>query len=472
MAATNIYPIHGQKGKSIRQVLKRCYDYYTNPEKTDNKKYVSCYRCGLDSAVDEFLSVKNIYQLNTGRTRPAGKDVIGYGIRQSFKPGEITPEVANKIGYELALELTQGQHQFIVATHIDKDHFHNHIFFNSNALDCEHKFNNYKNSFQTVRNISDRICVEHGVSIIEPQEQKGEKYKEWLEKKNGTSWKAKLKNKIDFTIPTCKTFDEFLGAMRNAGYEIKIQNKNISFRAVDQDRYTRLRKLGADYTEAAIKERIAINPINQKKCDDGQKINSLIDLQEKLQQGKGKGYEHWAKLFNLKQAAKTINYLIENNITDFNLLEQKTNDTQKSFQAVSKKIKKLEKQMNDITKLKTQIINYVKTKNTYVEYKKARNPDAYRSNHEGEILLHEAAKKVFDGRKNKKLPTVKELQSDYERLLEEKQSIYEEYKILKQKLIEQQKINQNIKTILNSSLPLSKQKRINSKSHQEQNSEK
>lgn len=444
MATTTIIPLHGHIGKSVKNVIADTTNYVKNSRKTENEKYVSCYECTKETIVNDFMTTKQMYEMITGRVRNIVDDVVGYMVRQSFLPGEVSPELANKIGYQLAKELTQGQHQFIVGTHTDKHHIHNHAVINSTALDCTSKWNNKRNSYEEVRKISDKLCKEYGLSIVEKPKEKGKSYKEWDAEKKGDSWKAKLKEAIDIALCNCNTFDEFLNSMRSAGYEIK-QNKHISFRAIGQERFTRAKSLGENYTEQAIR-----NSINQKKnrTTVNQNINLIIDIQARLQSGKGKGYEQWATIFNLKEAAKTLNYLVENNITDRKALEENTTQTFSEYNKVSKKIKQTEYKMNEIAKLKNHIIQFAKTKNTYLEYKKSKNPESFRAEHEKEILLHEAAKQAFNAQNLKKLPTVSSLQKEYIVLLETKNTLYTEYKELRNKWKEQQTLQQNIEKIM------------------------
>lgn len=238
--------------------MKDRIDYDKNPDKTKGGLLVSSYQCSADTAWQEFALSKQIYEAETGRKRDPEKDVISYLIIQSFKPGEISPEDANKLGYQLALEFTGGQHQFLVATHVDKRHIHCHIEFNSTTLDCTHKFNNYRNTYQTIRKINDRLCREHGLSVIEKPKEKGKHYAEWANGKRGTSWKDKLRRTIDRVLPAVSSYEEFLAAMRQEGYEIQTTRKALSFRLASegQERFTRAKTLGADYTPEAIKERI------------------------------------------------------------------------------------------------------------------------------------------------------------------------------------------------------------------------
>lgn len=255
MAISKIKPRHASEGRSIAAILKDRIDYDKNPEKTKGGLLVSSYQCGADTAWREFTVSKQIYEAETGRRRAPKDDVISYLIIQSFKPGEITPEEANELGYQLALEFTGGQHQFIVATHTDRHHIHCHIEFNSTTLDCTHKFNNYWNTYKTIRAINDRLSREHGLSVIEKPKEKGKHYAEWASGRRGASWKDRLRRTIDRVLPTVSSYEEFLAAMRQEGYEIQTTRKVLSFRLAGegQERFTRAKTLGADYTEEALK---------------------------------------------------------------------------------------------------------------------------------------------------------------------------------------------------------------------------
>lgn len=299
MAISKLKPRHASEGRSIAAALKDRLDYDKNPEKTDGGLLVTGYQCSPDTAWQEFAVSKQIYTATTGRKRAPDQDVISYLIIQSFEPGTITPEDANKLGYKLAMEFTGGEHQFIVATHVDKKHIHNHIEFNSTALDCSHKFNNVKNSFLPLRKANDRICQEFGLNIIEEPQEKGKHYVEWAAEKTGKSWKNLLRKNIDRILPTVKTFDEFLEAMRQEGYEVVQSKKILKFRAQGQERFTRSRILGADYTLEVLQERIGKTQLPRRKkkvnLQKDTRINLLMDIQARLQ-GRGPGMERWMKI--------------------------------------------------------------------------------------------------------------------------------------------------------------------------------
>lgn len=455
MAISKIKPRHASEGRSIAAVLKDRLDYDKNPEKTKGGLLVSSYQCEADTAWQEFTVSKQMYGAITGRQRAPKDDVISYLLIQSFKPGEITPEDANKLGYQLALEFTGGQHQFIVATHVDRHHIHCHIEFNSTALDCTHKFNNYWNTYQTIRQINDRLCREYGLSVIEKPKEKGKHYAEWASGRRGISWKDRLRRTIDRVLPTVSSYEEFLAAMRREGYEIQTTRKVLSFRlpGEGQERFTRAKTLGADYTEEALKERIG-HPMKRPRRRAAQlqkngRINLLLDIQSRLQ-GRGPGYERWLKIHNLKEAAKTLNFLTEHGVTEYDLLAARAASSAAEFEQVSSTIKQYERRMEQIAALKTHIINYAKTRDVYVAYCKAspRDKAAFRAAHESDLLLHEAAKRAFNDLGAKKLPTVKALQTEYTDLLAKKKAAYEDYKRLRKESQELQTVKANVDALL------------------------
>lgn len=453
MAISKIKPRHASEGRSIAAVLKDRIDYDKNPDKTDGGLLVTGYQCSPETAWQEFTVSKQIYTATTGRKRAPDKDVISYLLIQSFEPGTITPEDANRLGYKLALEFTGGEHQFIVATHVDKKHIHNHIEFNSTTLDCSHKFNNVRNSYIPLRKANDRICQEFGLSIIEESQEKGKHYAEWAAEKRGKSWKALLRQTIDRVLPKVKTFDEFLDAMRQEGYEVVQSKKLLKFRAQGQERFTRSKTLGADYTLEALQERIGKTKLPRRKkkinLEKDARVNLLMDIQARLQ-GRGPGMERWMKIHNLKEAAKTLNYLTEHGITEYEVLAARAETAAAEFETVSTSIKQMEHRMEQIAALKTHIINYAKTRNTYMAYRKTKAADkpAFRTAHETEILLHEAAKRAFDAQGVKKLPTVKVLQAEYTDLLAKKKAAYEDFKRLRQENQELQAVKANVDSLL------------------------
>ena len=323
MATTRLMPLHSGKGRTVAEALGRVTDYVENPEKTNGGDLVTAYQCNPSIADQEFLFSKRQYAVITGRERK-DNDVIAYHLRQSFKPGEITPEQANKIGYDLAMSLTKGRHAFIVCTHVDKHHIHSHIVFNSTALDCTRKFRNFWRSSFAIRKISDMLCLENGLSVIaEPKPSRGS-YGTWLGEDKPPTVRGQLEQIIDTALGHgCKDFDSFLAAMKTAGAEVK-RGKHLAFKIPHGKRFVRCDSLGADYSEAAIMERISGKRIvaPRAKAAARSKPNLLIDIQAKMQQANSPGFERWAKIFNLKEMAKTVIYLQEKGLTDFGELEK------------------------------------------------------------------------------------------------------------------------------------------------------
>ncbi len=459
MAVSDLLPRKAAGNKSRKQTLHNRLDYDQKEEKTNGGTLVTSYMCSPETAAEEFETGKLIYEAETGRSLPADKDIIAYRILQSFQPGEITAEEANKLGYELAMKFTKGQHQFVVSTHTDKAHIHTHIEFNSTNLACDGKFKNFKNSTFALRRLNDQICKEHGYSVIENPKAKGQRYQEKAAAKRGRSFKERLRQNIDYLLPGCKDFEEFLARMRAEGYEVKRRGKSLEFRAPDQERFLRSYRLGDEYTESALRERIegtdARTAAKARYTQEHKKINLLVDIQAKINAGKGKGYEQWAKIFNLKEAAKTLNFLLDHGITDYDELTVRSKTAGESFDTLSVRIKQLEGRMADKAQLKMHIINYSKTRDTYKEYTKSRYKKEYYAAHADEIEKHQAAKAAFDALGGKPVPKVAQLSKEYAELLSEKKACYEEYKTARKEMIEYQKAKQNIDRILG--LELSKQ---------------
>jgi len=474
MAVSDLLPRKAAGGRTRRQELQERLKYDQKEEKTGGGELISSYMCSPETAAGEFELSKLIYGQTTGRRLPKEKDIIAYRIIQSFKPGEITPEEANRLGYELAMKFTEGRHQFVVSTHTDRAHIHNHVEFNSTNLECDGKFNNFKNSSLALRELNDRICREHGYSVIENPKGKRQRgavrYKEAAAEKRGRSFKGRLRECIDRALPGCRDFEEFLGRMRTEGYEVRRRGKSLEFKAPGQERFTRSWRLGEEYTEEMLRERIVGHrdfekdtaagndgkntkdpqetAAKKKQAQTKRKVNLLVDIQAKLDAGKGKGYERWAKVFNLKEAAKTLSFLTENGITDYGELARKADGAGEKFDALSVRIKRLEGRMAQTAQLKMHIINYSKTRNIYAEYRKSRHKEKFRSEHQEEIKKHEAAKAAFDALNGKPIPKVAQLSEEYAALLAEKKESYEEYKKARKEMLDYRTAKQNVDTIL------------------------
>ena len=363
MATTRLMPLHSGKSRTVAEALGRVTDYVENPEKTGGGDLVTAYQCNPSIADQEFLFSKRQYAVITGRERK-DNDVIAYHLRQSFKPGEITPELANKIGYDLAMSLTKGKHAFIVCTHVDKHHIHSHIVFNSTALDCTRKFRNFWRSSFAIRKISDMLCLENGLSVItEPKPSRGS-YGTWLGGDKPPTVRGQLEQIIDTALGHgCKDFDSFIAAMKTAGVEVK-QGKHLAFKIPNGRRFVRCDSLRADYSEAAIMERISGKRIvtPRVKAAARSKPNLLIDIQARMQKINSPEFERWAKIFNLKEMAKTVMYLQENGLTDLGELEKVCDAAVQRFNSLVDQTKTASVRMKDISELQRHIGTYSKTK--------------------------------------------------------------------------------------------------------------
>ena len=423
--------MHVNKGKTIAQTITDRTDYAENPEKTRKGELVTGYQCDPHTVDSEFLLSKQQYADITGRDQ-GRRDILAYHVRQAFKPGEITPELANKLGYELARRFTKGRHAFIVATHEDKSHIHNHIVFNSTTLDCTAKFRNPMRSNRIIRRISDQICLENGLSIIEnPNPSRGH-YGTWLGDNKEPSWREKLEALIDGVLEKMPAdFMSFIQLMDAAKCEVK-NGKYISLRMEGQKRFIRLRSLGEDYTEDAIRERIAgkrAAPPKRKSAisTQPQKVNLLIDLQNSIKAQNSPGYANWAKVFNLKQAAQTLIFLQENGLDDIEKLRHKAQQAKDDFNAINTRIQAIDKRLGGINTLQKHIGTYSKTRDIYAAYRKAGYSKKYLAGHEDDIAAHKAAKKYFDSLGLEKLPTISTLKTEYAALSAEKKKLYSGY---------------------------------------------
>lgn len=450
MAATRLIALHINKGKTVAQCLADRTDYSENAAKTEDGKYISAYACDAKTCDEEFLLSKRQYEHITGRTQ--AHDVIAYQIRQSFKPGEITPEEANRVGYEFAERFLKGRHAFFVATHTDKKHIHNHIIWNSTTLDCKHKFRDFLGSGRAVARLSDAICTEHRLSVIAAPKRGKNHYGKWLGNNAKPSHRELLCGLIDAALlQKPDSFDTLLKLLRDAGCEVRRRGNTLSLRHPDKKGFVRLSSIDG-YTEDALRAVLAgekEHTPRKKRTQATRKKNTLlIDIEAKLQAGKGGGYERWAKVFNVKQMAQTYNYLREHGLLDYGELEEKASAATEQFHALSAQIKAAETRMAEIAVLKTHIINYAKTRDVYAGYRKAGYSKKYLAEHESDILLHKAAKNAFDELGVKKLPTVKSLQEEYVKLLAEKKAAYAEYRTARDEMRELLLHKQNVDKML------------------------
>ena len=433
------------KIKAIRGTLSKAIAYILNPEKTDEKLLVSSYGCASETAAREFEWTRKIAE-QKGMTPVR---IIARHVIQSFEIGEVTPELAHEIGKQFADEILEGKYEYVLTTHIDKDHVHNHLIFNAVDFVDYHAYKSYKRIYYDMREVSDRLCKENGLSVIPPSQNKGMGYKEYTEAKRGTSWKQKLKQTIDRLVITAKDYDDFLRLMQEAGYEIKT-GKYISFRAEGQERFTRSKTIGENYTEERIKERIAGRTPRKSQRQITPKGISLIgDIQERIRLIDSKGYEHKAKLTILKEAARTLNYLTDNNLLQYTDLEKKVEDVHSSYDRTGKELKVVEARLREVQPLIKNISNYQRLKPIYDAFQKAKDKPSFKAKHEAELVIFEAARSTLLAMQgDEKLPSLKTLQAEQQRLLDEQQRLYDERAKLKKEVKQIETIKSNVDTFL------------------------
>ena len=425
--------------------MSKAIAYILNPEKTDEKLLVSSYGCASETAAREFEWTRKIAEqkgMNPVR-------IIARHVIQSFEIGEVTPELAHEIGKQFADEILGGKYEYVLTTHIDKDHVHNHLIFNAVDFVDYHAYKSYKRIYYDMREVSDRLCKENGLSVIPPSQNKGMGYKEYTEAKRGTSWKQKLKQTIDRLVITAKDYDDFLRLMQEAGYEIKT-GKYISFRAKGQERFTRSKTIGENYTEERIKERIAGRTPRKSQRQTTPKGISLIgDIQERIRLIDSRGYEYKAKLTILKEAARTLNYLTENSLLQYADLEKKVEDVHSSYDRTGKELKGVEARLREVQPLIKNISNYQRLKPVYDAFQKAKDKPSFKAKHEAELVIFEAARSTLLAMQgDEKLPSLKTLQAEQQRLLEEQQRLYDERAKLKKEVKQIETIKSNVDTFL------------------------
>ena len=443
LAATRLIALHKNKGMTVAACLKNRTDYIENPDKTEQGQFVSSYACSALTVDEEFMLTKRQYNLVNGRRQKS--DVIAYQIRQSFRPGEITAEEANKVGYELAMRFTKGKHAFVVATHTDRQHIHNHVIFNSTALDGSRKFRDFFFSALAVQRLSDLICLEHQLSVIEK--------KPYRERQKRVLYPPKESNRdqlcgvIDSILADKPgSYEEFLKKLEQQGYEVK-RGKFTSVKGVRQKRFIRFRTLGTGYGEDEIKavlEGEAEHRPYQKQPLKEQPFQLLVDIQGKMAAGKSVGYKKWATKFNLKEMSKTLLFLQEQKISSVEELRERAAVATERYHAMGDSIKAAETRLAEIAVLKTHIINYAKTRPAYDAYRKSGYSKKFLEAHREEITLHKAAKAAFDEAGMKKLPKVNELDAEYAELLIKKKAAYPDYRKARDEMQQLMKAQKNV----------------------------
>lgn len=427
---------------TIDTTLRKAIDYIINPDKTDAKLLVHAYAC-----TPEFADVE--FDWTRKKAIDKGEHLARH-IIQAFSPGETTPEQAHEIGKRFADELLGGKFEYILTTHIDKGHIHNHIICNDvSFVDYKHIHINEK-WYNRSRRINDKLCKEYGLSVVEPNAERKNKNTKYENKP--VSWRAKLKAEIDKIIPQAKDFEDFLRLMELNGYEVK-RGEYISLRATrqGQERFIRLKAetLGNRYTVEGISKRIE-KTHKRKLPVRNNRISLIIDIQNCIKAQESKGYEHWAKINNLKQASKTLNFLTEHNISSYAELESRIEEMRRNFDDTADKLKSTESRLNSVNILRKNISTYKALRPIYEEYTKAKDKSRFEKQHQREIILFKAAHKYLsetltDG----KLPALETVNAERMELEEQKQKLYADYKKAKKALSEIDIVKANVDTMLN-----------------------
>ncbi|WP_026664516.1 relaxase/mobilization nuclease domain-containing protein [Butyrivibrio sp. FC2001] len=470
MATTRIIAMHAHGGESVSMSLGLRTDYIKNPDKTEDEKYVSSYLCDKETVNEEFTFLRQMYDRN--HTRKLGKnDVIAYQIRQAFKPGEIDPATANKLGYELAMRFTKGRHQFIVATHTDKKHIHNHIIYNSVNIDASRKFRDFLGSAKALRKVSDIICLENNLSVIDNPKKGKKKYGKWLGDHKKPSKRDYIRASIDKAfLEKPRTMEEFLRILKNQ-YDIDVDasGKYVKLKKAGDKKYARLDSLGEGYREGDVKKRIRgeyaqtvknpsenyesiagrrIKDITPNGKSKEEKLGLLIDVQKKISEGKGPGYEKWARSFNMKQTAKTLSFLSDLGIMSYEDLNRVHGEHYEKYNALKSDIIKIDSKMEKIIALQKAIISYAKTNDAYQKYKKSGYNKNLKKELLEEITEHEEARKCFKEYEGDKVPTIKVLKEQYAELNLEKSELYKTYNKEKRDYMEIAVAKKNLDIIL------------------------
>ena len=441
MAATRLIALHRNKKRSVRQCLADRMDYALNPDKTEAGTFLSSYECDPRTATEEFLLTKRLYHQKTGLD--ADSDVIAYQIRQSFKPGEITPAEANRLGYETAMRWTKGKHAFVVATHTDKAHIHNHIIYNSTTLDGLHKYRDFLRSGLALQRVSDTVCIEAGLSVIMPRPQRLREKQTY----NQDTFRNEIRRAIDDALrKEPQDFEAFLRLLREAGYEIKT-GKYTAVKGTGQQRFIRFRSLGTGYSDEEIRAVIAGKAVHRPKQKSIQvhqvvRFSLIFDLQQKLEE-KGPAYERWASVFNLKQMANVMLFLNENHIDSVEDLVAQAEDMHQRTDSLQAQLRQCDDRLSEIKALKTNIINYSKTRDTYVAYRKAGYSKKFLEAHREDILIHKAAKQAFEELEH--IPRVKELNAEYAQIQAKRSELRSELQAARKKSREYELAKENIR---------------------------
>jgi DNA-binding transcriptional regulator YiaG len=437
MAYIKIFP--------IKVTDKKALNYITNPDKTDEKLLVSSFGCSSETADLEFAMTREIAKKN-------GMDKgnnLAFHLIQSFKPGEVDAETAHRLGQQFADEVLKGKYEYVISTHVDKNHIHNHIIFNAASFVDHHKYVSNKRSYHKICRISNHICQENGLTTSMPTEEKGKSYKENMEYHRGTSWKAKLRVAVDKAIWSSINYDEFLQKMQLAGYEVRL-GKHLSFRAPEQKNFTYMKSLGSYYTEETVRARLEKNRYKTKAPKHlSREARLYINISTYITTSNREGFERWAKLNNLKEAARTFNYLSENNLLNYEDFQQHISDVTDSVKAVDQRIEEIRTKLDTQKLIQKHCDSYRLCRKVIEDCISAKNPKSYRTKHQAEYQLHDSLKKELQDLGVTKIPSSEKIQKKIENLESEQAATIQEKQELQQKQKNLKIIQQNFAALLN-----------------------
>lgn len=462
MATTYLKAHHISSGKTILESMQDRFDYGKNPAKTLDGALIRSYECDPQTCDAEFLLSKAKYKAITGREQRRDADVLCYQIRQSFPPGELDAEEALNVGYELAMRWTKGKHAFFVVSHVDRPHPHVHIYYNSTSLDCTRKFRDFIGSARALRRLSDRVCLEHDLSVIQNPKLHSQgkflHYGQWLGKDRQPSYKEQIRAAIDTALAQHPAdLEQFLSLLEAAGVEVlRGRGGVLSFRVSGQERATRWRSatLGSGYgpedVRAILEGRAPARPVPAGGAGPAsRRINLVIDIQQRMAQGKGPGYERWAKLYNLKQMAAALQFLQENGLTDYDALAARTEATVDRAHALAGELRAVEDQLAKTSALIGAVVDYAKTRPVFEGYKAARYSKKYLAEHETELADYRASKAALnDLLSGEKLPKMDTLKEKRRKLAAQKKALYDEYRAAQWEMREAVMVKGNIDHLL------------------------
>ena len=454
MATTRIMPMHINRGKTIAQCMKARVDYVKNPDKTEDGSLISTFACTAQSADHEFVMARNEYISFTGKRRK--DEVIAYQLRQSFKPGEVTPEEANRIGYELASRLLGGEHAFLVATHTDRHHIHNHIVFCATTLDCKRKYQNRWNSSRLVAEISDQLCREHHLSVVQHPQNRTVSYNEWQGEDAGLSHRDHLRMILDAALRMQPDgFDALMQLMEEAGCRIK-RGAHISMKPPGGQRFIRLESLGAEYSEATLRSAIDGQHVHIPRIPRGDytsiQIRRLIDIEAKLREGKGRGFQIWAERNNIDAVAQSVIFLKEHQIGSIEELQAELQSLRTERNSLHAAIRQSKSRMDEINRLRQAIRDYRRTKDVYRQYRESGWSSRFYSEHREEIEAHKAAQAVYSSHEGQ-MPTLRELTAEYNALQAQRKRDYAVLEELKPRITTLNHVKFNFDILLRDTLP-------------------